>query len=579
MRAVVSRCAFRPRAVAAPVCATAAQRACAHITPSVLALDRVELRVAANAFDTSRLSVAAVAGSKTLAAFEVPAGWAADHDSASFQQLTFQRSDPVPSCGGRVVAGVRPADGGFLVELTSSATAVTFPSATTTWAGTPMEAFVPTAALLASALSCASDLESRELLSAALESASADSFAERQSKGYTTYYARLQARAAHTAAHGGNTATMSDALYEGLSALKGTDAPNAPPSQTPEEARATPVHKCGSYARPSAAASAEQAANGGGRCTRGELLERLSRDGYVVIRDAALRNGADASLTDAAAAALPLGAEYQARAAPATCPDELLASRVTAMTALAASTFGVVRHTHYGAVSTWGDSRIGEESSSAPAVPSPDNNGAGGAEPAHLDTAYVRVGIGLHTDSTYFAEPPGIQIFGCVHRVPGRSTGGASEMADGFAAAWDLYEEDKELFRALARTPVPAVYMKEGRAFTAHRPVLSMRCFGGGTEASYTAAPDGVVHVSFNPYDRAPMPASVAAALSPLELERFYVGYTRFAQLCAARAQRFQLDVGDVLFFNNLRMLHVRRLRRGGRRCVRHRRRGDAARG
>ena len=503
------------------------------------------LSLSATAHTGATLSLTAAKDGVQIAAATVPAGWAADHDAASFQQVTHQRADPVPSCGGRSVTNMSAAalSGDFVIGLSPSTTRITCPAATTTWATEAVSCRVPGAAVLASLLACATDEVGRSHLATALHQVqtaagragspptASVTREECLAKGYSTFHAELFAQAA--AGAGSGSSTLSNAAFAGLQALGRGAGSTAAPALSAADTAAIPVAKLGSYAIPSSGAET--------MCSRGDVLGALSRDGFVVLHDAALRDGAVIEGGDDAAA-LPLGSSYAARASPAACPTELLASRVTAMTALAASTFGVVRNTHYGSVSTWGDAAIGAGGDAA----DPSK-----ADPVHLDTAYVRVGIGLHTDSTYFAEPPGIQIFGCVHRCPEASSGGASELTDGFAAAWDLFGEDRALFKALVDTPVPATYVKEGRAFTAHRPVLAV---GPAATSSSTVTPEHVRQVSFNAYDRAPLPACI----SPAEQERFYVGYTRFAQLCAARARSFQLEVGDVLFFNNLRMLHAR---------------------
>jgi alpha-ketoglutarate-dependent taurine dioxygenase len=65
------------------------------------------------------------------------------------------------------------------------------------------------------------------------------------------------------------------------------------------------------------------------------------------------------------------------------------------------------------------------------------------------DSSYGSEGLPLHTDLTYYASPPGLQIFTMVQPA---GTGGASLLADGFAAAEQLHKQHPMAFRFLSRT-------------------------------------------------------------------------------------------------------------------------------
>lgn len=72
----------------------------------------------------------------------------------------------------------------------------------------------------------------------------------------------------------------------------------------------------------------------------------------------------------------------------------------------------------------------------------------------HADTAYTNIALGLHTDSTYFSDPVGLQMF---HLLSDRSThkGGHSILSDGFAAAKRLREAHPALYALLSSLPIP----------------------------------------------------------------------------------------------------------------------------
>ena len=64
------------------------------------------------------------------------------------------------------------------------------------------------------------------------------------------------------------------------------------------------------------------------------------------------------------------------------------------------------------------------------------------------DTAYTQLGIGAHTDNTYFSDPAGLQMFHLLSHTNG--SGGASQLVDGFGAAADLLQQDPEAYHTLA---------------------------------------------------------------------------------------------------------------------------------
>ena len=69
------------------------------------------------------------------------------------------------------------------------------------------------------------------------------------------------------------------------------------------------------------------------------------------------------------------------------------------------------------------------------------------------DTAYTSLALAAHTDTTYFTDPAGLQMFHLLSHTSGN--GGASLLVDGFHAADVLYKEDPGAFATLAQTPIP----------------------------------------------------------------------------------------------------------------------------
>ncbi|KAL9117241.1 MAG: hypothetical protein Q9187_006225, partial [Circinaria calcarea] len=70
------------------------------------------------------------------------------------------------------------------------------------------------------------------------------------------------------------------------------------------------------------------------------------------------------------------------------------------------------------------------------------------------DTAYTNLALQAHTDTTYFTEPAGLQMFHLLSHNDG--SGGESLLVDGFKAAQILKDEDPAAHHLLSNATVPA---------------------------------------------------------------------------------------------------------------------------
>lgn len=68
------------------------------------------------------------------------------------------------------------------------------------------------------------------------------------------------------------------------------------------------------------------------------------------------------------------------------------------------------------------------------------------------DTAYTNLPLGAHTDTTYFTDPAGLQMFHLLSHTEG--SGGKSLLVDGFKAAHILREENPVAYGLLAKTGI-----------------------------------------------------------------------------------------------------------------------------
>uniref|UniRef100_A0AC35ET81 Trimethyllysine dioxygenase, mitochondrial n=1 Tax=Panagrolaimus sp. PS1159 TaxID=55785 RepID=A0AC35ET81_9BILA len=181
------------------------------------------------------------------------------------------------------------------------------------------------------------------------------------------------------------------------------------------------------------------------------------------------------------------------------------------------------------------------------------------------DTAYGNEAIGPHTDGTYFSQPPGIQVFQCLQPA---ESGGDTVLVDGFAVA-DIFRRNfPEYFKILAETPVEHHYLEGVNRDGTFKPDPSKIQLHSRSifEPTIKLHKDRIVHIRFNPYDRAPMNLGTENDIK--NVITFYEAYEAFSQLIHKPefALKISLKPGTVIFIDNYRVLHARTAFKGARR-------------
>jgi trimethyllysine dioxygenase len=164
------------------------------------------------------------------------------------------------------------------------------------------------------------------------------------------------------------------------------------------------------------------------------------------------------------------------------------------------------------------------------------------------DSAYTQEELRPHTDSTYSNDAPGLQLLLCCDY---KANGGESIMVDGYNIAETMKNNNKDLFDILSKIDVPGKYVGDGVILEAKRPVFRL----DNKE---------LVQVSFNNYDRTEFRIEEKAT------KKFYEAIKKFDEL--ANSDKFQwrhvLKPGELLIFNNWRILHGRGSFKGKRKMA-----------
>ncbi len=160
-------------------------------------------------------------------------------------------------------------------------------------------------------------------------------------------------------------------------------------------------------------------------------------------------------------------------------------------------------------------------------VPQPNSN------------AYTAMRVNLHTDLPNWVEPPGFQFLHCLHND---AAGGDSLFVDGFEVARALRRADAGAFELLTRTPLEFRFHDADSDIRARVPAIAMDERGRLNSFRFNISILGTLRLP-------------ADTLGPV-----YRAYRKLAELVRDPAFeiRLRLEPGDLVAFDNHRMLHGR---------------------
>nr|XP_040038432.1 trimethyllysine dioxygenase, mitochondrial [Gasterosteus aculeatus aculeatus] len=161
------------------------------------------------------------------------------------------------------------------------------------------------------------------------------------------------------------------------------------------------------------------------------------------------------------------------------------------------------------------------------------------------DMAYSQLALDRHTDTSYFQEPCGIQVFHCLKH---EGTGGRTLLVDGFYAAEKVREESPESYELLARVPIRHEYIETSDHHQNHMtgigPVLSVYPWN-----------NEMYLIRYNNYDR-----SVINTVPHDLIQRWYAAHRDLTTELRRPENELwvKLTPGKVIFIDNWRVMHGR---------------------
>jgi gamma-butyrobetaine dioxygenase len=155
------------------------------------------------------------------------------------------------------------------------------------------------------------------------------------------------------------------------------------------------------------------------------------------------------------------------------------------------------------------------------------------------DLAYSSLALDPHVDNPYREPAPGIQLLHC---LVNQTEGGLSTLVDGFACAEALRAQDPAAYRLLSSVPTRFQFEDRDARHIAWQPHLKLD-ENGNFQAIHVSP-----RLDFSPL----LPAS--------ELEAFYAARRLLDGLLKSAdfEIRFRLGDGDLVMFDNRRLLHGR---------------------
>ncbi|KAF8506150.1 mitochondrial protein [Hysterangium stoloniferum] len=178
------------------------------------------------------------------------------------------------------------------------------------------------------------------------------------------------------------------------------------------------------------------------------------------------------------------------------------------------------------------------------------------------DTAYSNIALKAHTDTTYFTDPCGLQLFHLLSHKQG--TGGQTLLVDGFYVASLLSTLEPEVYSLLSSIPIPT----HSAGASAESPTSMTYLYHPKPQVGYPilnhdTTTNKLIQVRYNNNDR-----SVMRHLEPGMVEPWYKALHAWNKALTSPDSEYwvQLAPGTAVVIDNQRVLHGRSAFTGERR-------------
>ncbi len=154
--------------------------------------------------------------------------------------------------------------------------------------------------------------------------------------------------------------------------------------------------------------------------------------------------------------------------------------------------------------------------------------------------AFTNLGLGCHLDNPYRDPVPGLQLLHC---LDSSTEGGESILQDGFMAASILRQENPGHFATLSQNWINFRFRDHSADLRSRVPFIEVN------------DRDEVVKVRFN--NR----SIDTIMLAPDQVKQFYPAYRHYAEILERAELQvvFKLQPGELMLFDNTRVLHARK--------------------
>lgn len=161
------------------------------------------------------------------------------------------------------------------------------------------------------------------------------------------------------------------------------------------------------------------------------------------------------------------------------------------------------------------------------------------------DSAYSQLALDRHTDTSYFQEPCGIQVFHCLKH---EGSGGRTLLVDGFYAAEELRRKSPLNFELLSSVPIRHDYIENTDGHKNH-------ITGIGPLFQVYPWNKEVYMMRYNNYDR-----SVINTIPHNIVQQWYVAHRELTTELRRPENELwvKLTPGKVIFIDNWRVMHGR---------------------